>query len=133
MAAITVTAARVRPVTIIHQETKPAAATITRGQVVTQDSSGKWALALATTAGNAGTIRGIALKDVIAGEPLSALRIGSIDIGDGMTAMAFNDTVFLSDTAGTLSTTAGTGSYILGYVQSAWAYTTADKLIWVNT
>lgn len=132
MAVVTVTAARVRPVAIIHEETKPAAVTITRGQIVTQDANGKWVLALATTIANAGTIRGIALKDVIAGQSLTVLRMGLIDIGDGMTALAFNATLFLSDTSGAIDTAAGTGSYILGYVDSAWAATAADKLMFVN-
>ena len=133
MAAITVTAARVRPVLIIEQETKPAAEAITRGQYVRIDNAGKWALGNATTTGEValGT-GGIALKDVAAGEALTALRKGLVDIGDGFTAMAFGAPVYLSDTDGGLDTAAGTVSTIVGYVDSAWAATSADKLLRVD-
>lgn len=129
MALITVTASRVRVVETILQSTKPAAATITRGQVCRVDSNGKWALSLTTSLANAGNIRGIALKDVIAGEPLTCLIWGKVDIGDGLTAVAFDAPVYGNDTGGSLGDAAGTASVINGYVTSAWAATSADKLL----
>lgn len=132
MTVITVTAARVRPVLIIDQSTKPAAETITRGQYVRLDTAGKWALGNGTSAAEVGGGGGIALRDVIAGQELTALRKGLVDIGDGFTALAYGATVFLSDTDGALDTAAGTVSTVLGIVDSAWASETADKLLRVN-
>lgn len=130
MALITVTASRVRVVEIFEQATKPAAAAITRGQIVYVDSNGKWALAASTSAGAAGNFRAVALKDVGANEPLTAVIRGFIDMGDGFTSMAFGAPVYLNDTAGSIGDAAGTVSVIAGYVDSAWAATAADKLLY---
>lgn len=132
MTVITVTAARVKPVLIIEQETKPAAEAILRGQYVRLDTSGKWALGNGTTTGEVGVGGGIALRDVHAGESLTALRKGIVDIGDGFTALAYGAPVYLSDTDGALDTAAGTITKQIGYVDSAWGATTADKLLHVD-
>lgn len=132
MTVITVTAARVHPVLIIEQETKPAVEAITAGQYVRLDTAGKWALGNGTTTGEVGAGGGIALKSVAAGEALTALRRGIVDIGDGFTALAFGASVYLSDTDGALDTAAGTVSKVVGYVDSAWAAASADKLLHVD-
>lgn len=132
MTVITVTAARVHPVLIVEQATKPAAEAITRGQYVRLDTSGKFALGNGTTTGEVGAGSGIALNTAAAGEAVTALRKGVVDIGDGMTALAFGATVYLSDTDGALDTAAGTVSKVLGYVDSAWAATSADKLLRID-
>jgi hypothetical protein len=46
--------------------------------------------------------------------------------------MAFDADVYLSDTDGTLATTAGTTSLVVGTVVPGWAATTADKLLRVD-
>jgi hypothetical protein len=60
------------------------------------------------------------------------VRKGWIDIGDALSALAYDADVFLSDTDGTLATTAGTVSKIIGTVVPAWGATTADKLLRVD-
>lgn len=134
MALITLVASRVRVVTLIHAETKPAAVAITRGQIVYVDTAGKWALSLTTSLAAAGNVRGWALKDVGAGEPLSALRIGILDVGDGLDAagLTYGAQIFGNDTGGSIGTAAGTASVINGTITSGWASTTADKLVYVN-
>jgi len=134
MTAITVTAARVRPVLILEQATKPALVAITRGQLVKLDlTTGKWTLPDVTSAGNAGARRGYALRDVQIGEALTALTKGLLDIGDGLSAMNFGDSVFMSNAPGGIDTAAGTVSVTVGTVDSAWAGgTTADKLVRVD-
>lgn len=135
MALITLVAARVRAVEIIHASTKPAAVAITRGQIVFCDTNGKWALSLTTSLAAAGFARGWALKDVGAGEPLTALRIGILDVGDGLDAagMALGAQIFGNDTGGSIGTAAGTATVINGVVVSGWASgSVADKLVWVN-
>jgi predicted RecA/RadA family phage recombinase len=132
MTALSITASRVRPVLIIEQDTKPAAETITRGQVIRQDTSGKWVKAAADTSGHAGNKRAIALHDVIAGQALTGLRKGLLDIGDALSALAFDALVYLSDTGGGMDTAAGTVSTVIGTVESVWAATSADKLLRVD-
>ena len=132
MALITVTAARVRVVEVIQAQNKPAAATITRGQICYVDTNGKWALSLTTTLAAAGNIRGWALKDVFANEPLTCLQIGILDIGDGLTAVAIGAPIYGNDGAGTIGDAIGTATVINGYVTSGWAATAVDKLVRVN-
>lgn len=134
MALITVTAARVRPVLIIEEATKPALVAVTRGQVVALDATtGKWRLADSTSAGQVGARRGFALRDVGIGESLTALTKGILDIGDGLSAMNFGDSIFLNDTAGSIGTAAGTVSSIAAFVDSVWAAgASADKLARVD-
>lgn len=132
MTLITVTAARVRAVEIILASSKPAAVAITRGQICYVDTNGKWALSLTTSAAAAGNIRGWALKDVAANEAVTCLMIGIMDIGDGLTAVAFGAPVYGNDTGGSIGDAVGTATVINGYVTSGWASTTPDKLVKVN-
>jgi hypothetical protein len=109
MADLTVVAADVAPVRVIEQHTLPAAAAITIGAVVYIDTNGKFALADASAAPTAGAY-GIAIqKATEAGEAVTAVRKGLVDMGDALDALAFGASVFLSDTnTGILGDAAGT-------------------------
>jgi hypothetical protein len=119
MAAIALTTAgRVEVIESLDQKTLPAGVAVTAGQAVYQvATTGKWGLALATAASNAAGVH-IALRSVGAGEGLTAMRTGRMD-GFALGTLGYGDSVFLSDTPGTLQTTAGTVSIVLARVQSS--------------
>jgi hypothetical protein len=71
------TAGRIEIVEWGQQETAPAAADITAGTFVRQDTSGNWIQALATSAANAKGSR-LALRTVKAGEALTAMKSGVV-------------------------------------------------------
>jgi predicted RecA/RadA family phage recombinase len=93
-----------------------AAADIEAGQPVYIDSNGKVNLADADDAA-AEQFRGIALKSVAAGQAVSVLHRGVISgTGSGVTGLAYDASVYVSDTAGELADAAGTTSLLVGHV-----------------
>jgi hypothetical protein len=106
MADITVTAAEVAVVFPDWAEIYNviAAEAITAGQALYQKTDGTYALADASFE-NSAQVRGIALEPASVGEGLSMLKEGIIA---GFSLATYDDPVYLSDTAGALSTTAGT-------------------------
>lgn len=99
-----------------HTISMIAAAAITAGQVVYMDANGKADLADASAAGTAGA-RGIALRTVAAGEPVTVLAEGEVE---GFTiSQAYDAPIYLSDTAGALADAAGTVSVLVGNVSAA--------------
>lgn len=133
MANLSITASRVAPVRVIEKITAPAAEAITAGQYVRLDTTtGQLTPGNGTSAGEARR-GGIAVETAnAAGVTITAVRKGLVDIGDAMSAMAYDADVFLSDTDGTLATTAGTTSLVVGTVVPAFGATTADKLLRVD-
>lgn len=128
----TLTVSYCRPVQVIDQMTGPAVEAITVGQWVRIDpSTGKIALGNATTEAEAAQ-GGIALHAAAAGEAVTVLRQGLVDIGDAMSSMNYGALVYLSDTDGTLADATGTTTKVVGEVASAWGSTTADKLLRVQ-
>ena len=108
----------------------PAAVAITAGQAIQLNSSGKWALAKATTAALARRVY-IADRTVLAGQSVTGYRYAQID-GFDVSALAYNAQIFLSDTDGALADAAGTVSTVVGHVIAGWAQplgTAADKII----
>lgn len=107
MAAITVTAANVRPMDEDYRPvTKVAGEALTAGQAVKIDGTTHRALkAAAGSAGNANVL-GVVLMSVAAGKPV-AIASGSA-ILTGFTGLVPGSTVYLSNTAGGLDTAAGT-------------------------
>jgi hypothetical protein len=108
MADVALTAAQIAPVNETQAEisTMIAAAAITKGQVVYQDTNGKANLARANATGTVQTVRGIALNDAAAGRPVNVLEHGSVY---GFTVSGLNGgvQVFVSAaTAGALADTA---------------------------
>lgn len=130
MADLTITADDVRLVRggDEHQHTAPAGEAITAGQYIRWSSAGKFEKGNATAAGEVGD-GFIALKDAAIGEALTGVKGPCLlDVGDALSAMAYGDTVFLSDTDATLATTAGTVSTFVGTVVPGWAGS-AKKLL----
>lgn len=130
MADLTIVATEVRPVRVgdEHMHTAPAGEVIAAGQYIRWSTAGKFELGKATAAGEVGD-GFIALKSVIVGESLTGVKGPCLlDVGDALSAMAYGDTVYLSDTDGTLATTAGTVSTFVGTVVPGWAGS-AKKLL----
>lgn len=94
-------------------------------------TTGQLTPARATTAPN-GRVRGLALRAQGAGYGITVLRSGLI-AGWNFDALAFDDPVYLSDTAGgVLSTTAGTVAIVIGHIVPARSTplgATFDKLL----
>lgn len=126
------TAGRIEVVESVIQATLPAAEAITAGEAVRIDTNGKFTGANGTTT-TENRIYGIATKAAAAGTAVTAVRKGVLD-GFNLSG-AYDAIVYLSDTDGTLGTTAGTVSTIVGRVIPAWGQpvgTAADKLLFVD-
>lgn len=109
------TADRVEIVESIIQMTLPTAEAITAGMAVRLDTTnGKWTKANGSAAGEA-RAWGVATRTAPSGGALTAIRKGVMD-GWDLSAMAYDDPVYLSDTDGRLSTVAGTTSVVIGRV-----------------
>jgi hypothetical protein len=127
------TADRVEVVQSVIQHTAPAAEAIVAGAPVRLDTTtGSFTNANGSSAGEA-RVYGIATHTVVAGVALTAVRKGVMD-GYVLTG-AYDSAVYLSDTDGTLGTTAGTVSTVVGRVIGGHATTlgtAADKLLFVD-
>ena len=131
MANLTITNAR--PVETVMQFTGPAVEAIAAGQRCRFDAStGKIALGNGTTAAEVKR-GGIATRAAAAGETLTIINQGIVDVGDALDALSFGDDIYVSDTDGTFSTAVGdsTVDVIVGMVVPGWGHTTADKLLWL--
>lgn len=129
-----VTANTLHVIESLEQETLAASEAITAGFSVRHDvTTGKFTPANGSSAGEA-VAYGMATKTVQAGEPVTAIRRGVIE-GYDLSALAFDDWVWLSDTDGLPATTTGTVGLKIGSVVPG-AYTTigtaADKLLRVD-
>lgn len=127
MANLTISA--IRPVQVIEQFTGPAAEAITAGNYVRFNvTTGKIEKGNGTNAAEARK-GGLALNTAVAGETVTAVRKGLVDLGNALGDLTYDDDVFLSDTDATLADAAGTVSLIVGVTVPAWGATTADKLL----
>lgn len=128
------TADRVEVVESIIQMTLPTAEDISAGMGVRLDTtSGKWTKANGSSAAEA-RAWGVATRTAKSGMALTAIRKGVMD-GWDLSAMAYDDPVYLSDTDGRLSTVAGTTSVVMGRVIPATSTslgTAFDKLLSVE-
>jgi len=111
---ITVTAAHVAPVYRGMCEIFPGvmSVAVTKGQALYQTTAGTMALADASASPSTQVI-GIALEAKNAGEVVSILKKGWLT---GFTLGTYEDYVYLSDTAGALSTVVGTVHVTVGKV-----------------
>ena len=118
MADIALTAAQIEPLFAAQAEIYNfiAGGTITKGQAVYMDSAGKVQVADANAAGLQQAV-GIALEGVVAGQAVSVLKRGHV-AGFTLTSQAFDDGVYLSDTAGAVADAAGTLEVPVGRVTS---------------
>jgi hypothetical protein len=131
-----VTANTVRIVGIPKEQyTIPGTESISAGQAVRLDTTnGKLTKSKATTTAEARTF-GIASRTPEAtGLGVTIIRHGILD-GFDLSALDYDAPVYLSDTDGALSSTAGTVERIVGRVIPGWAVplgTAADKLLLVD-
>lgn len=116
MTAITVTAAQVSPVFPDEAEIYSfiAAATITAGQLLYITSAGKVDLADANGSGTL-QVRGVALNGGGAGQAINVLKRGHC-YGFGVSGLAYDAILYLSNTAGSADDSAGGTSIRLGRV-----------------
>ena len=132
MAAITITDyEKVLPVEGEPSEKweSPAGAILTPGQVVRQDTTtGKWVLAAATSAPSAGKPFINISRANVANLGCFAMRRGYLYIDTGLDAMAPDALIYLSDTPGGLSTTAGTVTVVLGFVMMLYVTVAGRKV-----
>lgn len=63
------------------------------------------------------------------GKGITTVRNGLLDVGEALVGLAPGAAIYLSDTDGTLATTAGTVSLVVGRVEPGWGGTTADLLL----
>jgi hypothetical protein len=121
------------PVKVVEQFTGITAEAIALGSPVRLDTStGKITGANGTAAGEARCI-GLATKAATAaGQTITVVRKGLLDIGNALGNLTYDDDVFLSDTDKTLADTAGTVTLIVGTVLPGLASTTPDKLLRVD-
>lgn len=132
MANLTITADDVAMVHIIEQFTGPAGEAIDAGQYVRfNTTTGKIELGNASSAAEARG-GGLAVRSVSAGDTLTVLKKGIMELGAALDSLTYDDDVFLSNTDGTLADSAGTVSKIVGTVVPAWGHTTADKLLRID-
>lgn len=68
------------------------------------------------------------------GQAITVVRNGLLDIGNALSGVAFGAPIYISDTDGTLSDSAGdsTVDVIIGRVVPGWGSATADKLLRVR-
>ena len=121
------------PVEVIEQATGPAAEAVAKGQYTRlQTTTGDIELGNATTAAEARN-GGLAIQEATqAGDTITYVKKGIVDVGDALDALAYDADVYLSDTDGTLADAAGTVSKIVGTVVPGNGATTADKLLRVD-
>ena len=113
---IALTAAQIQPIFPAKAEiyTFIAAAALTQGQAVYLTTSGTVGVADANGSSTQ-QFRGIALEAVAAGQAVSILKRGHC-AGFTVSGMAYDAPAYLSDTAGSLSTAAGTMTVNCGRV-----------------
>lgn len=117
MADLSITAADVAIVEVLEQSTAPAEAAITAGQYVIPDgTTAKFQLGIGTSAAAAGNRGGVAVKTAAVDQAVTVIHKGIVYLGAALAALSFDDPVYIGNTAGTLSSTAGTASKIVGHV-----------------
>lgn len=110
------TGATAYPIWPAKAKIKPviANATLANGDATYLASTGKYDLADGNGSGTK-QFRGICIQAAGAGQSTSILERGAIG-GYDVSGMSYDDIVYLSDTAGALSTTAGTVTVVCGRV-----------------
>ena len=125
---LTIAAADVAVVEAIEMITAPEAETLAPGQYARLNtSSGKIEKGKGTTTAE---IRkgGIIVKREGDGM-VTLLRKGTVDVGNALSSLTYDDDVFVSDTDGLFSDTAGSETLIAATVVPAWTSNTPDKLL----
>lgn len=130
MANLTIT--RCRPVEVIEQFTGPIAEAVSEGNYVRlSTTTGFIELGNATDAAESRS-GGLAINGGVAREAVTFVKKGLLDVGNALSALAYDADVYLSDTDGKLADAAGTVSKVVGTVVAGYGSTTPDKLLRVN-
>lgn len=134
MATLTIDRTKIRLIKpIIQWPDLPSGEAFTEGQYVRiNTTTGKWEFGNATTSGEVGNIRGIAISRGAVAAAVTVIKEGILDMGEALASLAYGATVYLSDTDGTLADAAGTVSTVVGYVFPLWGATTPDKVLYVK-
>lgn len=133
MADLTIVSSKIAPVQVIEQMTGPAGAALAPGDVVRLDTTtGKFVKAQGTAAPNAAAVGVVLTTAKAANQTVTVLRQGLLNVGDALTAAAFQASIYIGDTAGVLSDTAGTSTKVVGTVVPAWGAAAVDKLLRVD-
>lgn len=134
MANLSITAADVTPALVFEQlPAGPTDEALSAGEAIKiNTSTGKYTPANGTDAAEARAI-GLALTTATyAGQAITVIKKGIVDVGDALDGLNYDQAVYLSDTDGTLADAAGTVSVVVGRVVPGWGATTADKLLLVD-
>jgi hypothetical protein len=138
MTALAITPAEVRIVRLDEALMLPDGPTneaVNAGQPVRFDTTtGKYTKANGTDAAEA-LVRGISVTTVgLANLTISVMQRGYLDVGDALDALNPGVPIYMSDTDGTLSDSAGdsTVDVIVGRVVMGWGNTAGDKLLFVD-
>ena len=122
MSAISLTAANMRPLTgaVIRRYVADEALTV--GQVVYVNTDGEVGIADGNVSAAKARAIGIVVESydgetsIAAGDPASVVVLGPVSGFSGATPGSYG---YVSDTAGSLDTAAGTYSFIVGYLEAA--------------
>jgi hypothetical protein len=135
MADLTINPAQVRTAETWQQLTGPTDEVITKGQMVrVSATTGKFTKANGTTAAEGRAI-GISIQDAKnAGDTITVIKKGIVDLGAALDAVAYDTTLKLSNTDGAIDDGAGspTTTVNIGKVIAGWAVDPADKLLLVE-
>jgi len=127
MADLAAVTAIVAVIESIEQETLPAAAAITAGQVMGYDADGKWVLADSDAVV---LPQAIACNDGAIGMPVTGIKRGTIHVGHILGGLAYGALVYCSDTAGLLADAATGGLAAIAKVVPLHDNTSqADKIL----
>jgi hypothetical protein len=133
MANLSITAANVAPVSIIEQFTAPTSEAIAKGACVRLNTTTGYIEGANGTSAAEARCCGIAISTAtVAGEPVTVVRKGVLDIGDAASALTYDQDVYLSDTDKTLADAHGTVTLVVGKTVRGLASTTGKKLLRVD-
>jgi hypothetical protein len=129
MADLTISSTR--QVQVVQQFTGPAAEAIAVGNRCRFDATtGQITKGNATNAAEAAR-GGVAVHAAAAGEAVTIINQGLVDVGEALAALNFGALIYVSDTDGAFADAAGTVTVIAGMVVPVWGSPTADRLLWL--
>lgn len=134
MADLTIVATDVSPVLVWEKLTLPAAEAIDAGEVVRLDTSSGYATLANASSAAEGRVLGIAINSAVAGQAVTIVKRGLVDLGDALTAETIDEVLAISNTDGKIDDGAGTptADYNIGRVYPSFGATTADKILLVD-
>ena len=122
MGNLTITVADVAVIAMRDEDTftGPAQEAITAGQYVRLNTTyGTVELGKATTSAESRN-GGIAINSAAAGAAVVAIVRGQMDLGEALAGLGYDADIYLSDTDGTLATSTGTVTKIIGRTWPFW-------------